>query len=57
MIMCAPGTAPKGWERKWKRYDGGDNDDDGDGDVDNIDDDNDNDDDATVGIVDKKPVW
>ena len=36
--MCAPGTAPKGWEEDGKKYDD-------DGDVDNIDNDNDNDND------------
>lgn len=42
--MCAPGTAPKGWGRRWKKYDGEDNDD-------NIDNDNDNDDDKVQQLV------
>ena len=42
--MCAPGTAPKGWGRRWKKYDGEDNDD-------NIDDNNDNDDDKVQQLV------
>ena len=42
--MCAPGTAPKGWGRRWKKYDGEDNDD-------NIDNNNDNDDDKVQQLV------
>ena len=42
--MCAPGTAPKGWGRRWKKYDGEDNDD-------NIDNNNDNYDDKVQQLV------
>ena len=46
--MCAPGTAPKGWGRRWKKYDGEDNDDNIDNNNDNN---NDNDDDKVQQLV------